>query len=71
MPLPKELLREVRRRLEAIRDERERLRRERGEPVRMGSYAEDEPYLHFLHANEEAQWQIAEEELGIDVEAYR
>ena len=71
VPLPDDLLREVRERLEAIKHERERLRRERGEPVMMGSYAEDEPYLHFLHASEDAQWRIAEEDLGIDVEAYR
>ena len=71
MPLPEALLAEVRRRLDAILAERERARIARGEPKMMGSYAEDEPYLHFLHADEKEQWRVAEEELGIDVEAYR
>ena len=71
MPLPEALLAEVRRRFDVLQEERERKRIARGEPKRMGSYAEDEPYLHFLHADEAEQWRVAEEELGIDVEPYR
>lgn len=66
MALSSELLAEIEKRFDRITLDREKERRERVEPVAMGSYAADQPYLHFLHASEEEQLRVAREVLGLD-----
>lgn len=66
MALPPELLAEIEKRFDRMMLERERERLERGESPAMGSYAEDQPYLHFLHASEDEQLRVARDVLGLD-----
>lgn len=71
MPLPPALLRDVERLLNDLAERRRTELLRRGERPGLGSFAEDAPFAHFLHASEEEQWRVVREELGLDPERYR
>jgi hypothetical protein len=65
------MLAEIEKRFAEMTRERERKRIERGEPVAMGSFGEDQPFLHFLHAPEREQLRVAERMFGLSPEDFK